>query len=506
MTIQDPQRVEGDGAGPGRDVRRNMSAFGLAQIAVRLIGLTVVIPVARLLSAEDFGRYTVALALASMLNLLVQSGMGGYLVRSGTQAPERLGVVLGHVLFLQSLVGLAAIAASGLIGFLLNYDAETLVTTVLLTAAAVLVTVNQSQMAVLVSLKRVKITAAFAAAQAFVLAVLTVLPVLAGAGPVGIGVANLATAVVSFPIAQALVRRHWTLKVRFQREGLRETFGVSTAYAANKVGQAIFTYIDAVLIQAINGNAAAAQYGVAYRLNVAIRMFPGIYSESLQQPAARLAKTDRAGLAELLNRAASQLFILAVPLVLGGVVLAEPLIRLLFGDRYASSGPILAVLLLTLLVQFPRAAVIVSALAVGLERRVAVAYAVTIVVNLSANAILIPAYGPMGAAIAMVISVPVFGLFMARQLGKVGIALRVDARWGKAVVAGIVMVGVVWLLADLPLIIPILVGGVVYLGILVALDTLDEADLAMIPGGDRLAWTVRSRRKVLKHAPKAGED
>lgn len=482
-----------------------MSAFGLAQIIVRLIGLTVVIPVARFLSAEDFGRYTVALAVSSMLGLLVQSGMGGYLVRSGTQAPERLGVVLAHVLFLQSLVGLAAIAASALIGYVLGYDAATLLTTVLLTAAAVLVTINQSQMAVLVSLKRVRTTAAFTTAQAFVLAVLTVVPVVAGAGPVGIGAANLATAVISFPIAQALVRKHWTLKLSFQREGLRETFGVSTAYAANKVGQAIFTYIDAILIQAINGNAAAAQYGVAYRLNVALRMVPTVYGESLQQPAARLAKVDRDGLAELFNRAASQLFILAVPLVLGGAVLAEPLVRLLFGDRYATSGPILAVLLLTLLVQFPRAAVITSALAVGLERRVVVAYGMTIVVNLSANAILIPAYGPLGAAISMVISVPVFGLFMARQLGRVGIPLRVDRRWAKAVVAGLIMMGVVWVLADLPLLIPILVGAAVYMATLVALDTLDEADLTMVPAGDKLSWMVRARRKAPQSAAAAVE-
>lgn len=506
MTAQDdPQRVKrNEAAAPRRDVRRNLSAFGLAQIAVRLIGLAVVIPVARILSEEDFGRYTVALALAGMLSLLVQSGMGGYLVREGTQAPERLGIVLGHVLFLQTLAGVAAIGASALIGFLLDYDAETLITTVLLTAAAILVTVNYSQMAVLVSLKRVRLTATFSAAQAFVLAALTLLPVMAGAGPVGIGAANLATALVSFPVAHSLVRRHWHLRIRFQREGLKETFGVSTAFAASKVGQAIFTYIDAVLIQAINGNAAAAQYGVAYRLNTAVRMFPKIYAESLQQPMARLARTDRTTLADLLNRAASQLFILAVPFVLGGIVLAEPLIRLLFGDRYADSGPILAVLLLTLLVQFPRAAVIVGSLAVGLERRVVVAYGVTIVVNLTANAFLIPAYGPMGAAISMVISVPVFGLFMAFQLRRAGIALRVNRRWAKAGVAGLIMLAVVWLLADLPVVIPILVGAAVYLVALVALDTLDEADLDMLPGGKRLGWAVRSRRKFaqrVSHGP-----
>ena len=504
MTIQDDEeRAEDRGlAASRRDVGRNVSVFGLAQIVVRLIGLAVVIPVARLLSPEDFGRYTVALALATMLNLLVQSGMGAYLVREGTQQPERLGIKLGHVLILQTLTGLSAVAASALIGVLLDYDAETLTTTVLLTAAAILVTVNHSQLAVLVSLKRVRLTASFSAVQAFVLAALTLLPVMAGAGPVGIGVAHLVTAVISFPIAQMLVRRHWSLGIRFRREGLRETFVVSTAFAASKVGQAIFAYSDAILIQAINGNVAAAQYGVAHRLNEAARMFPKIYSDSLQQPMARLARIDRAGLADLFNRVASQLFIFAVPLVLGGAVLAEPLVRLLFGDRYADSGPVLAVLLLTLLVQFPRTAVQTAALSVGLERRFVLAYAVTIVVNLSANAVLIPAYGPMGAAISMVISVPVFGLVLASQLRRAGIALRVDERWVKAVVAGAVMLAVVWLLADLPLPIPIIAGAAVYLGGLMVLDTLDEADLEMLPGGGRLAWIVRPRRKAGSRAVK----
>lgn len=490
----DARRLKEGGSASRRDVGRNMKPFAVAQVSVRMLGLVVVVMVVRLLSTEDFGRYTVALALSSMVTIPVESGMGGFIVREGTQWPDRMGIVLGHVMALQAFLGLAAVGVSAAVGVVLNYDAETLTTTVLLTLAGVAAIITRSQMAVLVSLKRARPYAMYTTMQAFVLTILTLVAAFAGGGPVGIAVAALSTSVLSFPAGQVLLRRHWTLKMRFRREGLRRTFTVSVAYAASKLGTAVLTYIDAVMLQAISGNGAAAQYGAAYRLSLAVRLAPQIYSDSLSQPVARLARTDRAQLADLFNRAASQLFMLAVPIALGGLLLAEPLMTTIFGDRYAEAAPVVALLLLTLLVQFPRQAVIQSALALGLERRVALAYLATIVVNVSVNALLIPTYGPLGAAIAMVVSVPVFSGFMARQLGKAGIPLRIDARWAKAVVAGLAMSAVVLLTADLPLLMPIILGAAVYATALVALNTLDEEDLEMLPGRRYLRWLVRSSR------------
>src|SRR3712207_4998157 len=96
-TTGSPRSTDADDP-TSRDVSRNMAAFGLAQLSVRVLGLAVVVVVARELSKADFGRYSVALALSSMLTLVVESGMGGYLVREGTQDPARTPTRLGHVL------------------------------------------------------------------------------------------------------------------------------------------------------------------------------------------------------------------------------------------------------------------------------------------------------------------------------------------------------------------------------------------------------------------------
>ncbi len=482
--------------GSRRDVGRAMGWFAMAQVAVRLVGLVVIVIVARMLSTEDFGRYSVALALSSMLTIPVESGMGGYLVREGTQHPERLGVVLGHVMALQAALAVLAVAAAALVGSLLDYDAETLTTTLLLTVGTATVIVTRSQMAVLVTLKRAREYASFSSTQALVLAVFTVGATAIGSGPVGIGVATLVTSLLSFPAAQMVLRRHWKDRIVLQREGMAETFSKSVAYSASKIGNAVLTYLDAVMVQALRGNAAAAQYGAAYRFFMALSMFPQVYADSISQPLARLAKTDRPAFTDLYNRAASQLFILGVPMAVGGFLLREPLMTNIFGSRYKEAATAAGLLLLTLVVSFPRTAVTVSALAVGLERRVVVAYGMTILVNVTSNAFLIPAYGATGAAMSMVVSIPVFAIFLSFQLRRVGVKLRVNARYYKAVAATAVMAVAVALTAHLPLLVTMLVGVAVYVGALIALDTMEGEDLDMLPGGKRLGWLVRTPRSA----------
>jgi O-antigen/teichoic acid export membrane protein len=475
-----------------RDIGRNAGAFAVAQVTVRLVGLVVVVVVARLLSNVDFGRYSVALALSSLLTLPVESGMGGYLVREGTQSPSRVGVVLGHVLSIQLALGVAALSGAAAIGLALGYDRETLLTALLMTAAAVVFVVTRSFLAILVSLKQARTFAAYSAGQALGLAALTLVAALAGAGPVGIAGASLGTAALSFPVAFAALRRHWHLPITFQRQGLGETFAVSVAYSAAKLGSSLLTYVDAVMVQAIRGNGAAAEYGAAYRFLLAFRMFPLIYSDALSQPAARLARTDSAALAEIYNRATSQLLILGLPIAVGGALLGEPLMVSVFGERYAGAGTTAALLLVTLALSFPYEIMTVTALAAGLERRVATAYGATVVVNVVANAFLIPRFGPEGAATAMVISTPVYAALIAYQLSQAGIPLRFDARYRKAALASLAMGAVVVLPDGLPLVATVLAGATVYVGLLVALRTFDARDLDMLPGGKRLGRLVRA--------------
>lgn len=473
-----------------RDVAKNLGAFAVAQLIVRVAGLGVVVVVARQLTSSDFGRYSVALALSSLFTLFVESGMGGYLVREGTRSPERVAVALGHVISLQLLTGILAVGACTLVAVILDYDQETFNATVLLAVGAVAMIVQRSFLAILTSLDRARTYAAFQSAQALVTAIVTVGAAVTGSGPAGIAGAVMISALASFPVAYLVLHRHWGDRIRFERRGLWATLTVAAAYSAAKMGSAVLTYIDAVMVQAFKGNVAAAQYGASYRLLLALRMFPLVYADGLAQPAARLARDDRAGLEEILNRAMSQLYLIGLAIGIGGFLLSEQIMTTVFGGQYAAAASAAGLLFLTMPVAFAGHPCIVFGLAMGLEKRVAQAFGVTVVVNVATNLVLIPLYGPSGAAASMLLSTVILYGIAASLLRSRGIRFSGGVRVLKMTVAGGAMAVTVLLAASLPLAVVIVLGGTVYVALIRGLRTLDSVDLAMIPMGRRLGWLV----------------
>lgn len=490
---EDPASPD-QGATPAhKDIATNLGAFAVGHVFARLSGLAAVVVIARQLSPADFGRYSVALALSSMLTLLVESGMGGYLVREGTQSPERAGVALGHVTILQLSTGTLAVGMCALVGSVLGYDHETSLATIFLAVGSVALISQRAFLAMLSALNKPRIYAGFQSAQSLFTASATVGAALAGAGPPGIAAALMVSALLTFPVAYWLLDRNWDQRIRFERGALMETFKVAAAYSATRIGSALFTYIDAVMVQAFKGNVAAAQYGASYRLMMAARLLQQVYSDGLAQPAARLAKHDRGQLQEVLTRSMGQLYVMGLAIGVGGFILAEPIMTTVFGAPYADAATTAGLLFLTVPLSFACQPCIIVGLAMGLERRIAMFFGLSVLADVALNLVLIPEYGPSGAAVAMMIAFPILYGLTIRALRGEGIRLRIAARMARTTVAGGAMAVVLLLAAALPLAALILVGAAVYLAVIRALRVLEPADLDMMPMGHRLGWLAAPR-------------
>jgi O-antigen/teichoic acid export membrane protein len=112
------------------------------------------------------------------------------------------------------------------------------------------------------------------------------------------------------------------------------------------------------------------------------------------------ARGDAAELNRLYWSTTSWTTVLAYPIFVTAVVLAEPLTVLLFGQRYESSAPVLAVLAVG---QFAHAASGTNGELLGVFgqiRYIAVTSALTVVVALALMFVLVPGYEALGAAIA----------------------------------------------------------------------------------------------------------
>ncbi len=432
---------------------------------------------ARLFSNADFGRYTVAVALSSVLTLIVELGMGGYLVREATQRPERTGIVLGHILMIQAGLGVLAIALCGLFTQVLGYDTPTSFAVVLLASGSVFTIASASCVAVMVALERPLEVAAFQSGQAAALTLATIPALLAGFGPAGVAAAVLAVSALSFPVALFVLHRRWSGSIRLQPAGIYGTFRIGAAYSAARVGAVMLTYIDAVIVQAYEGNEATALYGASYRLLLAMMIIPLVYADAATRSLAYLAQNDRAALARLYRQVTKHLFMLGLPIASGGALLSGPLVVLLFGPDYRGAATTAALLLLGLAFAYPNSLATATALAIGRERVVAIIYGTGLLLNVALNFWLVPTIGIEGAGIAMLAAQAWLLSGMMLACGRSGLRPLRFVELAKLVLAAGVMGLVVLALRDLPLPVPVLAGMVSYGLALVGLRAVEPEEL-----------------------------
>lgn len=107
---------------------------------------------------------------------------------------------------------------------------------------------------------------------------------------------------------------------------------------------------------------------------------------------------------QLMEKGAAASFVIAIPMAVGGIILADPIIELIYKQEYLSSAPIFQILIATLLIVFPSTLIANALIAYNQQKKLGLYTALGASVNIALNAVLIPGYGAAGAAIATLIS------------------------------------------------------------------------------------------------------
>ncbi|MDP1629045.1 MAG: polysaccharide biosynthesis C-terminal domain-containing protein, partial [bacterium] len=98
------------------------------------------------------------------------------------------------------------------------------------------------------------------------------------------------------------------------------------------------------------------------------------------------------------------LMALALPLVAGGVILAYPIIKLIFGSQYLDSIPAFKIVLFLIPISYAWNILTVALFVKNLQKNNMIYAAIAAGINILLNLILIPAFGLTGAALATIIS------------------------------------------------------------------------------------------------------
>ena len=195
---------------------------------------------------------------------------------------------------------------------------------------------------------------------------------------------------------------HGPLRLSFTLRNAREVVRPALTLGASH-GLGLMSYnLDSVLLWIFLGAAAVGFYGAAYKPVTMLLAMPITYFLGLFPALSRAYGESRETFREIVVRSLRLSSMFAVPLGVGGVFLAGPIINLLFGQAYANSVPALQILSWSAVLVILRGTYRQALNAAHKSRLDLRCAGTSVAVNIILNLLLIPRYGIVGAAIATV--------------------------------------------------------------------------------------------------------
>ena len=392
----------------GRAVARGTALLAVARLVDRCSGAILAVAVARSLGVESLGVFAAAMAVYGLLAVAGEAGTTSFLVREIARDPHRTGPYVVHLSLLGATVGILLTGAALLVVPHLGYGAELEQATQIVVLALVATTLNSIQEAAFVAHGRVELETVTTLVASTLNVAVCLLLLHEGASVVALLATfvaiEYAVTAVYFVLIQLYIVR---LRLRVDL-GLALTLARdSRSFAGSSLVAALFARPEVVILSLLATERQVGIYGAALKVADLALMVPQVLMTNVFPLLSRTATEAAARFAEVQRAVARLLLAYAVPVTVGLLVLAEPIVRLLYGPEFGGAAWPLRILALGLAFGALAELGWRSLAARGAQHVVLRIQLVTVVIRLGAAGVLVTVWAANGAAVAAVLAVVV---------------------------------------------------------------------------------------------------
>lgn len=450
-------------------IAKNIFWLGVGQIGGRLFRATIIIYAARVLGAAEYGIFSYALGLAGFFTIFADLGVSPLLTREIASHPEKQTSYFASAfwikIFLLTITSVLIIFAAPKFS-----NIEEIV--VLLPFVALLVVFDNLRDLIFAYFKGIEKMEweAFLVVIMNITIALTGFIVLSFYKTAGALLFSYIASVAILSAASFYFIKNLIIKIfkDFDKKIALQFFHDCWPLAFTGLFGVFMLNIDIVMLGWWRTLEEIGYYSASQRVVQILYVLPAILASSAFPTMARFIKQNESGKAKILNeKSMVALYFIAIPLAIGGIVLASPIIELLFGKEYLPASQSFQILLATLLINFP-GAVLSNLIIARNQQTKLVGYVIAgSLSNVIFNTLLIPSFGISGAAIATLISQSVYFAPVWLKIKK--ISNFNTLRYLKKIIAGAVIMGIFSFVLnklDLNVIINIILSAGIYFSIL----------------------------------------
>lgn len=458
-------------------VGKNLSAKALASIISRAFSFIFTIYIARVLGDIDFGKYSFAFAFVGLFAILADLGLNTLIVREIAKEKDMADDYIGACILIKLPLSIFVFGIICLIINLMHYPKDT---TCVVYIASIFVIANsfiEFFIAVFAGFERMKYEAILTSVNKSLLLIIGLFLLHAGFGLYGAATAMAISSLIGSLLGLYLMIKKFIIpRFKVEIKFLASLIKKATPLILTTVFFAIYFRIDIVMLSIMRSDAEVGWYSAAYRLIEALMFIPAIYTASIYPVFSDLYKKSSPLLKSAYEKSFKILFTLGLPLTVGGVILSNKIILLLFGEQFYNSISVFQILILAevfLFVNFPLNFLLIS---INKEWIVVLNSSLCMVLNIILNLLLIPKVGYIGAGIATVVTEIVFFLFNLYFLSKYFYIISIPKLVIKPILSTILMGMIIFYLREFNIFLLIGLGIIVYFGILFIIGNLSRKE------------------------------
>lgn len=494
-------QAEPDERDSGGRIVKNIVSMLASQGVIWAFSAVALVIVPRALGPDAMGKLGFALAVWGIATVVIGFGSPLVITRETARDPEAGNRVRAAAIPIY--VVLFALVSAGMALYLFIADVEPLVQRLffIVSIACFLDLLRKNLIQSLLGREAVTTVATINVIDRAFAAVLTVVAVSVGFGVEVVAAVSIVTALIGVSLCLYFFRRddQLVLGVSFDRENAREVIKKSFPFLVLAGTFRFYHEIDVLALRAMADDVAVGHYSASERLIGAMITIPAGVSLALYPTLARRWVDDPDGVIVTLRTAITMLFIVTIPLAVGALMLGEELAVELLGQEFQKSG---GVMQLYGLAMIPISCTILIGMYTQISNQEMVWTKVLFVSGLATiplDLVLVPwardslDNAAMAGGITYFLTeagAAVFGLVV---LVPTVFDARTANRLSRAVASGGVMAIVVWLLHGFYFIVPLAVGGMVYVVAAFATGAVNLAELTTLGGPfERLSRFTRA--------------
>ena len=470
----------------------------LASTAVSKLLITIVI--GRLLGAERVGEFAFVMTFTLMFTFLSTVGIPWTLIREVATHLDQAHRYAENGLTIVTATGLATVPLMIAAAALLGRPAATCVAVGIAGLALVFDGLAQVVCSIFNGFERMEIAAVVVIVQELTFLIIGTLVLLLHLPFLWLFVvyvpSRLAGFLASLPLYRRLLDR--PLRLGWDRAFAWDLLRITVPYAANMALGPIYLRVDVVMLTFFQGNVAAGLYEAATSIFYRFNVFARTINNALMPLMAREFESQAERISTYINAATKYQAVVGMPVSVACVMLAGPLMNLLYGPGFERSASVFRLLATIITLRFIDNTLATALTASNLQSGRSMAVASAAVFNVGINLFVLPTYSSIGAAITTIFTeVCFFGLlylYLARRVPH-----PLDFRLLlKPAFAGTVMPRVLWLLRGLPLLPLLLLGSAGYLIALCAVGTFSRQEVQVVLQVSRRGLDAFRSRKLAK--------